>query len=225
MVQSDLTYIFNYTYTKINVLYIWDTSCYNSIDIPTLAPTSPPTQTSCLRWRLIFAILGAMGMAIIYGLKVNLSVAIVAMVNHTALAAVDHQNNDTNHVVTDNVTNSEDVCFDPNAKSDQGGQSEDGPFLWTEPEQGLVLGSYFWGYLLTQIPGGRMAELFGGKWVFFLAVVMNMVATILSPICAYAGYQYLILMRIIEGKFKIMLMLCKFFNFNPKIYHDLFLQS
>ena len=32
--------------------------------------------------------MGAMGMAIIYGLKVNLSVAIVAMLNHTNLEAM-----------------------------------------------------------------------------------------------------------------------------------------
>ena len=38
-----------------------------------------------LRWRLIFAILGSVGMAIIYGLKVNLSMAIVPMVNQTAV--------------------------------------------------------------------------------------------------------------------------------------------
>lgn len=62
-----------------------------------------------------------------------------------------------------------------------------------------MLGSYFWGYLVTQIPGGRVAELFGGKWVFFGAVLVNMVATLLSPVCSYAGYQYLILMRILEG--------------------------
>ena len=34
--------------------------------------------------RYVFAVLGSIGMAIIYGLKVNLSVAIVAMVNTTA---------------------------------------------------------------------------------------------------------------------------------------------
>lgn len=45
-------------------------------------------QEPCIKWRYIFAILGSMGMAIIYGLKVNLSVAIVAMVNHTAVAAM-----------------------------------------------------------------------------------------------------------------------------------------
>lgn len=37
--------------------------------------------------RYILAALGSIGMAIIYGLKVNLSVALVGMLNHTALAA------------------------------------------------------------------------------------------------------------------------------------------
>ena len=37
------------------------------------------------RYRLLFALLASAGMAIIYGFKVNLSVAIVAMVNHTAI--------------------------------------------------------------------------------------------------------------------------------------------
>ena len=37
------------------------------------------------KYRTLFAILGAAGMAIIYGFKVNLSVAIVAMVNQTAI--------------------------------------------------------------------------------------------------------------------------------------------
>ena len=38
-----------------------------------------------VKFRILFAILGAFGMVIIYGFKVNLSVAIVAMVNHTAI--------------------------------------------------------------------------------------------------------------------------------------------
>ena len=40
-----------------------------------------------MKFRILFAILGSFGMAIIYGFKVNLSVAIVAMVNQTALKA------------------------------------------------------------------------------------------------------------------------------------------
>ena len=40
-----------------------------------------------MKFRTLFAIIGSFGMAIIYGFKVNLSVAIVAMVNQTALKA------------------------------------------------------------------------------------------------------------------------------------------
>lgn len=38
--------------------------------------------------RYILAVLGSIGMAIIYGLKVNLSVAMVAMLNNTALKMI-----------------------------------------------------------------------------------------------------------------------------------------
>ena len=41
---------------------------------------------ACTKYRYVFALLACAGMAIIYGVKVNLSVAVVAMVNHTALA-------------------------------------------------------------------------------------------------------------------------------------------
>ena len=71
--------------------------------------------------------------------------------------------------------------------------------MWSQTQQGLVLGSYFWGYFITQIPGGRVAEMYGGKWVFFVAVVINIVCTLLGPVCAVAGFPYLILMRILMG--------------------------
>ena len=29
--------------------------------------------------------------------------------------------------------------------------STDGTFVWSKNEQGLVLGSYFWGYFVTQV--------------------------------------------------------------------------
>lgn len=41
--------------------------------------------------RYILALLGSIGMAIIYGLKVNLSVAMVAMLNHTIISQTSHE--------------------------------------------------------------------------------------------------------------------------------------
>lgn len=41
--------------------------------------------TALIPARYVLSVLGSIAMAIIYGLKVNLSVAMVAMVNHTAI--------------------------------------------------------------------------------------------------------------------------------------------
>ena len=56
-------------------------------------------------------------------MRVNLSVAIVYMVNST-----DSTNTNTGH------------------------------FQWDEAQQGIILGMFFYGYVLTQVPGGRLAE-------------------------------------------------------------------
>ena len=92
------------------------------------------TAPGGLRWRLVFAVLGAMGMAIIYGLKVNLSVTVVAMINATALeelakaeaTALGAGNNASGHdhgTVHDGI-DPDDMCFDPNAKADAGAKNE-----------------------------------------------------------------------------------------------------
>ena len=44
-----------------------------------------------LPMRYLMAIMGSIGMAIIYGFKVNVSVAIVAMVNHTAVRLMSNE--------------------------------------------------------------------------------------------------------------------------------------
>ncbi|KAG8226678.1 hypothetical protein J437_LFUL005492 [Ladona fulva] len=75
----------------------------------------------------------------------------------------------------------------------------DGPFVWSEPIQGLVLGSYFWGYLLTQFPGGRISELFSAKWVMWGAVVVNVVFTLLTPVAANLSYIAVLVVRVFEG--------------------------
>ena len=50
-----------------------------------------------------------------------------------------------------------------------------------------------------KIPGGRLAEVVSGKWVFLVAVLMNIVGAVLSPICAVNGSGYLIGMRVLQG--------------------------
>merc|ERR1719431_2492290 len=108
------------------------------------------------------------------------------MVNHTAVAAMA---NDTGG----------DHGHGKEEEDKEGAGFPDGPFAWSSKEQGAVLSAYFLGYFVTQIPGGRMAERFSGKWVFLVAVLMNTVGTLLTPVLAYADLMALIAIRVVEG--------------------------
>lgn len=37
---------------------------------------------------------------------------------------------------------------------------------WSSSEAGLVQSSFFWGYALSQLPGGWLAKIFGGRFVY-----------------------------------------------------------
>ncbi|XP_075980458.1 sialin-like [Anticarsia gemmatalis] len=137
--------------------------------------------------RYILAILGSIGMAIVYGLKVNLSVAMVGMLNHTALGR--HQENTSKPAAPEE-------CMPTNGSA---AVSLDGPFLWSSDVQGIVLSCYFWGYFVSQIPGGRVAELFSAKWVMFFSVTINVVCTLFTPVMAEAHYAAAVVMRVGEG--------------------------
>lgn len=82
-------------------------------------------------------------------MQVNLSFAIVSMVNSTRSG--------------DGGTSGSDVCKNllPNnshltttsSLTEEGDALTDGEFNWTGEEQGIILGSFFWGYVITQVPG------------------------------------------------------------------------
>ena len=70
---------------------------------------------------------------------------------------------------------------------------------WSMETQGIVLSSFFVGYLLLQIVGGRLADRFGGKVVLGTGVVLWSLFTLLTPPAAWMGITVLILVRIGMG--------------------------
>lgn len=76
---------------------------------------------------------------------------------------------------------------------------QDGPFVWSEPLQGTLLSCYFWGYIVSQIPGARVAENFSAKWVMLFSVGINVICTLLTPVLTELHYAGLIAMRVLEG--------------------------
>ena len=72
-------------------------------------------------------------------------------------------------------------------------------FGWTETTKGLVLSSFFVGYMLTMAVAGWLADRFGGKLVLGLAVIWWSLFTVLTPWAAYASFAMLIAARIALG--------------------------
>ncbi|XP_033640468.1 sialin-like [Asterias rubens] len=135
-----------------------------------------PKVPGLISARYTLAILSFLGLMNIYAMRVNLSVALVAMVNTT-------------------LTNHSSVC--PTANMSH--TPKNGEFNWDESTQGQILGSFFYGYVFTQIPGGLLADRYGAKLIFGLGVLCTAVLTLATPFAARAGYQYLIALRVLEG--------------------------
>merc|ERR550534_2162496 len=136
--------------------------------------------------------MGFLGFANVYAMRVNLSVAIVAMVqdansthpnvttplpgnlttthHHANHTTTTHQHGNSKKTTTTSkttkppttisspTTENHDSFFGTMFFSRKG---ENGQFNWNELEQGRILGMFFYGYVLTQLPGGRLAELVG----------------------------------------------------------------
>src|SRR5271156_5342355 len=64
--------------------------------------------------------------------------------------------------------------------------------------QGVVLSAFFWGYLVSQLLGGWMADRFGGKLVLAFGVAVWSLATILTP-PASASFAMLLAVRVMLG--------------------------
>uniref|UniRef100_A0A4P6D9P1 Putative inorganic phosphate cotransporter panstrongylus lignarius n=1 Tax=Rhodnius prolixus TaxID=13249 RepID=A0A4P6D9P1_RHOPR len=73
-------------------------------------------------------------------------------------------------------------------------------YEWTEQKQGLILSSFFWGYVFTLIPGALLAESKGPKVVLINGVGLTSIFTLFTPVLLSTwGWQGLILSRIAIG--------------------------
>lgn len=94
----------------------------------------------------------------VYSLRVNLSVGIVAM---TANRTVHYDNGTVGYV---RVFDFFYIFLLIHSRLTQL-LSQEQYFPWNSKERGLILSSFFWGYITTQFLGGLLAARFGGNLV------------------------------------------------------------
>ncbi|KAG7197875.1 hypothetical protein KM043_016119 [Ampulex compressa] len=119
--------------------------------------------------RFLFAVMLCIANMIIYGLKVNISTAIIGMVKaKKGVGQGDWSDECPGFSSAGNATSTD----------------MDGPFDWTTTQQGLVVSIYFAGYLVGMFPSGYFADRFNTKNVLLICVLANGILTILVPVAA-----------------------------------------
>jgi len=120
--------------------------------------------------RYILAFMSSLGFCICFGMRCNLGVAMVEMASN----------------YTDHLPNGTKVI-------------KRGSLSWSPGEQGLIHGSFFWGYIVTQIPGGYLAARLQANRVFGCAILVTCALNILLPTAARAHWFVFILVRVMQG--------------------------
>ncbi|XP_046451173.1 putative inorganic phosphate cotransporter [Daphnia pulex] len=144
--------------------------------------------------RHVFAFMGFLGLASVYMMRINLSVAIVDMVR---TPSGDNATSFFGRSGGTSASNSTEQC---EYEEDSGSSESNGEFDWDGETQGLILGAFFWGYMVTQIPGGILAEKYGGKYVLGLGILLTDFFSVLTPLAArQGGANAVIVMRVLTG--------------------------
>ncbi|XP_049873028.1 putative inorganic phosphate cotransporter isoform X2 [Pectinophora gossypiella] len=115
---------------------------------------------SVLGIRHVQILMLALSMAISYSMRINMSLAIVAMTD----------------------------------------QTKEGAFDWSVQIQSVILSSFFWGYVILQVPAGELAARFGGKLLLLINMSVNATVSLIIPLCShYGGWQLVCLCRVMQG--------------------------
>ncbi|XP_037083945.1 sialin-like [Pollicipes pollicipes] len=150
--------------------------------------------------RLLVLLLTTFGFVVQMSLRVTMSVGVVAMVNHTAIPHVQ-----TSHVaICQNSSVAPPAATAANASLEKttpagSGRPEDGEYLWDEFTQGLILSSFYWGYTVTQVPGGYFTERYGTKIVLGVSQGSNAALSLLIPSAAALGAPWVMVVRVLQG--------------------------
>lgn len=140
-----------------------------------------PKVPGLISARHALAFLAFLGFVNVYAMRVNLSVALADMVNSTT------------------IVNSTQISCPVNDSQSANSTQKEGEFNWDSNTKEQILASFFYGYILTQIPGGFLGDLMGAKWLFGSGVLCTAIFTLLTPVAARAGLPWLIVVRVIAG--------------------------
>lgn len=81
----------------------------------------------------------------------------------------------------------------------RGNNSSTSHKVWSTDMESAIDSSFFWGYLITQIPGGFLASFFPSNRIFGAAIFGSSICNLFIPLSIYLSPYILIIVRILQG--------------------------
>ena len=78
-----------------------------------------------------------------------------------------------------------------------------GEFDWSNTTQNQLLNAFYYGYVVTQLPGGILADLFGCKIIFGSAVFFSTSQILLLPVLARTDVRLVLASRVLMGLLQV----------------------
>ncbi|XP_077967220.1 sialin-like isoform X1 [Styela clava] len=167
----------------------------------------------CIPARSIVLVMNFLAVFCLYVLRMNLSAAIVGMVDYEKLNAIRNsqfnlslQNesrlqNESLHFTYSTCEHNYYDKTEDISDIETSAVVEGKKFLWDENMQGLALGSYFYGYACSQIIGAWIARKVGRVKVMGFSFLAASLCKILTPAALEIGFEMFVIARIAIGLF------------------------
>ncbi|XP_005107785.1 uncharacterized transporter slc-17.2 [Aplysia californica] len=190
-----------------------------------LPPKGPPWWRST---RFMLALLASFGYGNFFLQRINLSMGVVCMVNHTAVDLLTSHHQGTLQMATGGGAGDELTMMNYNYSEEYSAndvttwglvdtgnnsftdgtcsplhakelQKEDGQLVWSKSTQGIILGGLYWGYLLLQLPSQRIIQHLGCKRLSLGCVLLMSLLTMALPAAARLSPWLMMSIRVAQG--------------------------
>lgn len=131
-------------------------------------------------YRFVVVMLGGLSFGFMMLLRFNISVAILNMVNQTALYMEENPNNTVEDFLAE-------------------GYELGGEFDWDNEIQNMIMSWYMIAYTLPQVGTTKLGLILGSRLTTPISLSICALATLLTPISAYWGWQWVVALRLING--------------------------
>lgn len=135
--------------------------------------------------RFVFVFLSFIGFCLLFSYKTLLSVALVAMIGQST-----------------NNSDSGTECRAENGNTSSSARALRGEFDWDGDQQAQLLGAFFYGYTITQLPGGVLAKRYGAKWILGISILLTAILALVGPLAARLGFLPFFATRVGQGLFE-----------------------